>query len=262
MQLVIQPTPPPAVAQPSHSRPLQVAQPCDSEQPHLQPHSQPLPSTAAARSRQQGPLAQPHLRSCSQPLPSTFKRVIQPPPSSLPTNPVSFLSRAARKNGAIKSRLDRTFRLNKYMTFLRDKCGFHFGWHGQVTPNHGNACDVADNIDCEEYTAYRRSFHFAPYTYCFHCCLPQERKFNGEQPSCHAGYAGKERCPFHGFIFKAVFALWCRGGLRGLYDGDSLPEFIDWVNKEDAEQGAYINCVEAFDWYCKALEEANPSFFL
>ncbi|KAG2111476.1 hypothetical protein DEU56DRAFT_919981 [Suillus clintonianus] len=211
--------------------------------------------------------------SCSQPSASSSSRLQLPPPSSLPSDSRTFASRAEQVNQAAMSRLARTSRLNRYMEALRDHCPFHFGRRGlRVLEASHAACEEMSEVPMSEYYQFKRAFSFAPFTYCFQCCLPQSRNHNGEEPACHAGLLYKKgvTCPFSGFIFKTVFCFWSREEFRRHLIQDvsqgaqlsTLTDFIAWAVQEHAEEGKYNNCVEAFLWFCSEVEKAKPDFFM
>lgn len=82
-------------------------------------------------------------------------------------------------------------------------------------------------------------------------------------------YKKGERCPFASFIFRAVFSIWHTQGFRNLMIRDIAPgetlstvaEFLAWAVKEDADDGKYNNCLEAFLWFCGEVEKERPGFF-
>ncbi|KAG0692522.1 hypothetical protein DFH29DRAFT_882371 [Suillus ampliporus] len=197
-------------------------------------------------------------KSSSQPSAGRTSWVEAPPPSSLPlpNHSGGFSSRAGRANEAAQSRLGRTARLNRGERVSEEK--------------HRN-CEAMRELPMELYRAFKYEFTFEPYTYCFHCCLPQSRNRNGEGPACHGEFkfeAGNQ-CPFKGFIFKAVFSMWHREGFRELMIRDiggggrlsTFEEFLGWVTQEDRDEGKYNNCVEAFLWFCGEIEAAKARFF-
>lgn len=174
---------------------------------------------------------------------------------------------------AILSRLAKTSRLNKYMKVLKDHCPFHFGRGAElILVANDSSCVHRNALPMEEYQAFKRMFTFPPFSYCFQCCLPQSKNFNGEQPACHAGFVYKKgsSCPFAGFIFKAVFSMWKQEKFRKLLVRDigggatlsTLDELIDWAVQEHAEEGKYNNCLEAFLWFCGEIEKVKPHFFM
>ncbi|KAG1783461.1 P-loop containing nucleoside triphosphate hydrolase protein [Suillus placidus] len=224
------------------------------------------------RPRASGSESEDPFKFASQPSVPTSSRVQLPPPSSLPNDSRTFASRANRANDAAMSRLARTAKLNKYMVVLKGHCPFHFGRSARLVLEADDIdCPDAKAVSMEEYLVFKRMFDFAPYTYCFQCCLPQSKNFNGEQPACHVGLAYKKgtACPFAGFIFKAVYSMWKEEKFRKLLVRDmgegaklsTLDELIAWAVQEHAERGRYNNCVEAFLWFCGNIERAKPQFF-
>jgi hypothetical protein len=171
------------------------------------------------------------------------------------------------------SRLARTSRLNKYMPVLKNHCPIHFGRLAQLVSQDGHNCTEAKAVQMDEYMIFKKSFKFDLYTYCFHCCLPQSKGFTGEEPACHAGFSYKkgQTCEFVGFIFKAVFSMWTEDKFRKLLIKQpicrgatlsTLDEFRAWAVQEHDSQGKYVNCLEAFLWFCGEIEKAKPRFFM
>ncbi|KAG1725721.1 uncharacterized protein EDB91DRAFT_1254659 [Suillus paluster] len=192
------------------------------------------------------------------------------PSSSLPVSLPSSSSRSDRVMAGIQSRLNRTSLLDRFMRKLQNCCPVHFAVHSQAHPEHG-PCALGRQGHDSTYSEFKNSFVFERYTYCFNCALPQNYKHNNEQPSCHSAvsYRTGGSCPFAGFIFKAVHCLWNSGeamvlaGTLGIHGGwNSFQEFISWVNKEEKEQGRYINLLEIFIAFCNKLESSQPRFFL
>jgi len=171
------------------------------------------------------------------------------------------------------SHLARTSWLNKYMPVLKNHCPIHFGRLVQLVSQDGHNCMEVKAVQMDEYMIFKKSFKFNLYTYCFHCCLPQSKGFTGEEPACHAGFSYKkgQMCEFIGFIFKAVFSMWtedkfrkllikqpiCRGATLSILD-----KFHAWVVQEHDSQGKYVNCLEAFLWFCGEIKKAKPHFFM
>jgi hypothetical protein len=157
------------------------------------------------------------------------------------------------------------------MKVLKDKCPSHFGNGGCLVPAADHRCTIDSVLPMDLYAAFKLSFSFERYTYCFQCCLPQSRNRNGEEPACHAGFSYRkgEKCPFAGFIFKAVFCMWHNPGFRQLMvseigEGASLAsyeDFVAWIVQDSTDAGRYNNLVEAFLWFCRGLEKVNPKFF-
>ncbi|KAG1785486.1 uncharacterized protein HD556DRAFT_1314257 [Suillus plorans] len=153
---------------------------------------------------------------------------------NLQTNQIAAISRKGRPyRDSIDLIASHTARLDKYMKVLKDKCPSHFGNGG--------------------------------------CLVPAANHRNGEEPACHAGFSYRkgEKCPFAGFIFKAVFCMWHNPGFRQLMineigEGASLAsyeDFVAWIVKDSTDAGRYNNLVEAFLWFCSGLEKVNPKFF-
>jgi hypothetical protein len=162
------------------------------------------------------------------------------------------------------------------MRKLKGCCPYHFACASppnKFHPEHDSQCGYKKQAsDTVFYSKFRRCFTFQPYSYCFKCALPQSNSHNDEAPSCHAevGYSREDKCPFSGFIFKTVFALWKVGyaeklagkhhlGERRIWENKE--EFIEWVQVEDKQQGKYVNLLEIFIAFCKALEKARPDAF-
>lgn len=161
------------------------------------------------------------------------------------------------------------------MRKLKGCCPYHFvcaPHHDRFHPEHDSKCSYKKPVsDPAFYNKFRRCFTFEAFSYCFKCGLPQSNSHNEEAPSCHAevGYSRGDTCPFSGFIFKAVFVLWkighaeklAKNNLGGTKIWTNKEEFIDWVQMEDKQQGKYVNLLEVFIAFCKALEKAQPDAF-
>ncbi|KAG2121470.1 hypothetical protein DEU56DRAFT_918156 [Suillus clintonianus] len=204
----------------------------------------------------------------SQPSAGSSAWVTLPPPSSLPT---TFVGRAGRVNEALRSRLERTSRLDRYMRVLRGKCPAHFGRYGKILADAYHSCDAEAGIPTHLFRAFRPNFSFERFTYCFQCGLPQNRNGNAEEPACHVGFSYKkgEKCRFAGFIFSAVFHTWHTDGFRNLMvkalgAGVSLKsydEFLIWIVQETPDEGKYNNLLEVFLWFCGEVERVTPKAF-
>ncbi|KAG1830491.1 hypothetical protein DFJ58DRAFT_736947 [Suillus subalutaceus] len=216
-------------------------------------------------------LSSGHYATTSQPsaISSSFVRLM--PPSSLPSDSRTFSAKASRVDNGLLSRLSRSSRLDKFMRVLRDKCPVHFGNVAVLVPEANHRCTVEGSVPMHLYREFKLSFSFERYSYCFQCCLPQSQNGNGEEPACHAGFSYKpgDKCPFAGFIFKAVFSMWHREGFRKLMIQDigsgellaTYPQFLTWIVQESSDEGKYINLIEVFLWFCSELEKAKPKFF-
>jgi superfamily II DNA helicase RecQ len=215
-----------------------------------------------------GTIPNPFPQSSSQPSKDVLSSESIPYSSSVPSNPRSFISRADRHQDITQARLRRTGLLNRYMQVLRGKCPLHFGWQDTLVLEDQHACYVDQEVGIENYSEFKHSFKFPPFTYCFRCGLPQDQKRNGEQPECHAGvsFGRNSSCPFDSFIFKTVFCIWQRDTHRELMKRqlgapDSWAAFVIWVGAEPGN-GQYNNLLEAFLWFCGDLERSKPNFFL
>jgi len=189
--------------------------------------------------------------------------VFLPPPSSLPSNFRTINPRASRVQGAHSNRQKSIALLDKYMPVLRGKCPAHFVSTRSLVLEDGHNCGLRPAVD-HDYIAFKSNFRFAPFTYCYYCCLPQEQRFNGLQTVCHAGYIYTRNtpCPFAGFIFKAVFYLWKTSQLKDIYIEDgTLQQFCNWASQESPDKATYNNCLEAFLFFCRKVEKDDPKFF-
>lgn len=169
-------------------------------------------------------------------------------------------------------RLEKTRQLDKFMPALKGRCPYHFATEGTLVDAHAGRCPVMPALSgSEQYMKFRKSFEFEPYAYCYSCGIPQERARNGEGPECHSAhkFSGKKGCSFSSFIFKVTFCIWenhrSRQEMRrGLYVRNklsTLDEFIEWAKEEEEELGKYHNCLEAFLWLCRRVDEADGSKF-
>lgn len=203
----------------------------------------------------------------SQPNPIVAnRRAVLPLISSLP-NLNGPLARAGRASQAEDTRRSKTHLLDRYMARLRGLCPYHFVLRQEFAPEHFSHCDLEPKVG--NYSAYRRSFEFGRFTYCYKCGLPQDRSHNGEAPKCHLNVGYTKECPFSHFIYRAVFCLWqdldLRSRLRqGLGISQMLSsdeEFAKWAREEKRAEGNYTNLLEAFLWFCGELERSIPDLF-
>lgn len=139
--------------------------------------------------------------------------------------------------------------------------------------DHFPRCEVERRLGWspKEYSAFKRSFNFEMFAYCYHCGMPQDRRNNGEGPQCHAEFDyGNGTCDWAHFIFKVTFRVWQDTALRkkmaaemGVREPiDTLEEFKEWANGEDAGSGKYYNGLEVFLWFCRRKETEDPAYFL
>lgn len=169
-------------------------------------------------------------------------------------------------------RLEKTRQLDKFMPALKGRCPYHFATKETLVDAHAGRCPVMPYLSgAEQYMEFRKSFEFEAYGYCYSCGIPQDRARNGEGPECHSAhkFSAKKACPFSSFIFKVTFCIWENNQLRqemrrGLYVRNKLStlgEFIEWAKEEEEELGKYHNCLEAFLWFCRRIDEADGSKF-
>lgn len=192
-------------------------------------------------------------------------------PAFNPSPPASGSEGRYKKVTAhLASRLARTSLLDKYMRKLQNRCPTHFGLNWTVDAMHGTCPLSNDEVYGNTFRAFKNSFHFESYTYCFHCALPQSKSRNNEEPSCHSVvvYTKGVPCPFAGFIFRSVWCMWKSGAAGqlaenlGLSTGwDSAEAFISWAKKEERDKGKYINLLELFIVFCQALEASDATIF-
>lgn len=113
---------------------------------------------------------------------------------------------ADRLQNASKSRLERTTKLDRFMTGLSETCPVHLVKRRAKMMGCGSRCDQ----EVSAYGAFKSRLEFKSWTYCFHCGLPQDRNHNGKQPRCHASYQfkkGGKPCKYVGYIFKVVACM-------------------------------------------------------
>jgi hypothetical protein len=163
--------------------------------------------------------------------------------------------------------------LDKFMPALKGMCPYHFVAEGKLVPDHHATCECKNALlGAGDYHTFKMAFNFEKYAYCFTCGMPQDKKKNGEGPSCHGvgTFAKGKACMFGPFIFRATFCLWQLPEWRSkmaacLGLGNTIAtqqQFIEWAVAEKDDEGKYHNCLEAFLWFCRRMEAKVPSFFL
>ena len=182
----------------------------------------------------------------------------------------SHSSRVQRMRTAREGRLASTKELDKYMPALKGKCPYHFVLESKLIDDDFPCCPQEPK-KIGDYRDFKRSFTFERFTYCYSCGLPQDRNRNGEGPICHMDHDFQKPgpCPFGQFIFRTTFCLWQVPALReelvrdfGIqHPLETQEEFTEWAVDEQADQGRYHNCLEAFLWFCRRREQENPQFF-
>lgn len=117
-----------------------------------------------------------------------------------------------RSGDVITARTSReavSFELNDYFEALKGYCPVHFAAGDILKPCTSYECDkLSPQAEWANYTAFRRSFNFDNYTYCFSCGAPNDQESeNYFVMDCHPmPYRG--RCPWNHFLFKTIFILW------------------------------------------------------
>lgn len=97
------------------------------------------------------------------------------------------------------------------------------------------------------------------YKYCFPCGSPQERKHDGVEPAAHLLWSKttrrRDRCPFVGLVFKALYALWFDRELLDKLRRSGFPfpvnietmsllQYGRWLVMEDGGDERYWNGLE------------------
>lgn len=193
-------------------------------------------------------------------------------PTSSPLHSLGgSLLRASQSRLGKAARLERTQWLNKYMPTLQNKCMFHFVRKEELVPDHFPLCECLEDQSLVQgdYQAFRRSFVFTKFEYCYCCGTPQDQQKNGECPEFHANLAfGK--CGYNHVLFRTAFCIWQSPNLRMEMILDlnitvsifSQEDFTVWAQEIKATEGKYHNCSESFLWFCRRLERRRPSFFV
>jgi hypothetical protein len=106
-----------------------------------------------------------------------------------------------------------------------------------------------------DYHVLKMAFNFEKYAYCFACSMSQDKKKNGEGPSCHGGqtFVKEKACIFGPFIFHAMFCLWqlpeWRSKMTVCLDLENMiatqQQFIEWVVTEKDDEDKYHNCLKS-----------------
>jgi hypothetical protein len=178
----------------------------------------------------------------------------------------SFVNRAEHARGFDIGRLEKTDQLDRFLEIVKGYCPVHFAAHGELV-DHGAGSpfydcpvngQIAPKLTKEDCKKFRNSFGFAPFTYCFHCGSPQERKFNKEAPKCHKDAGFGPACPWADFPFTVVLLIWHREDIRKemmvdfrIEEGTTYSGFQQWCTEEYPNKGEYVKMLEVFLWYCK-----------
>lgn len=151
--------------------------------------------------------------------------------------------------------------LNTFLVKLQGMCGRCFALDRQMQQHTLTNCSHPNAAD-SSWMEYKRAFkgQLKPYTFCYNCGVPQDRKGNGEAPECHRCHAlhKGEHCPWANMPFRVVWCLWHKHDTREQIKADfRLPdnmqdaEFIEWAKEEAPMEGKYHNSLEVFLWYCE-----------
>ena len=107
-------------------------------------------------------------------------------------------------------------------------------------------------------SSVKNLFEFKPFTYCWNCGTPQDRRGNNESPDCHRSFKFQKGviCPWADFIYVAIWTLWNHPVHRstllrhfGLPSDTDYGRFAKWLILEDALGGRYYNGLELYLWY-------------
>ena len=181
--------------------------------------------------------------------------------------------RAKRALATLGSRLARTQELDKFMPALKGMCPYHFVAEGKLVGDHFPRCEHMNALpSAGDYHSFKMAFKFRKHSYCYVCGMPQDKKRNGEGPSCHVGHDFKKKkaCEFGSFIFRVTFYLWQLPEWRSKMAAclglgkmvSTQQQFTEWAVTEEDDEGKYHNCLEAFLWFCRRKQGEDPSFFL
>lgn len=216
-----------------------------------------------------------HFQLTSQPNPSARSQPDRRLTSAASMPDLHFSNRSEDSSNATRARLNRTAELDRYMPLLQGKCPYHFVLEGELEVDHFPGCELEAELSSSssgDFQAFKGSFLFKKFTYCFTCGMPQDKKMNGEGPRCHAAHNWAERkpCKFGSFIFRATFCIWQSEDLRqemikGLGVTEPIAEqeeFTEWAKRDLPSEGKYHNCLEVFLWFCRRKEHVNPKYFL
>jgi hypothetical protein len=192
---------------------------------------------------------------------------IQPPPmpASVPRAPpkprLAVNQRAQRSLNLAGDRLTKSSFLNTCMQRTRDQCGRCFVTSGRLLTHRPFYECPDDGVEIPpDWLTLKTLFTFQPFTYCWNCGTPQDRRGNKESPDCHRGWKFERRaeCPWANFIYIAMWSLWHdplhrANFLRefGLQPNMDYVQFEKWVVDEDIQGGKYYNGLEVYMWYSR-----------
>lgn len=162
----------------------------------------------------------------------------------------------------IASRKTLSKRLNRFMEPLAHACITHFAAFDVIRDCPGPCDNLNDQAQWSDYGDFKDHFHFAPYTYCFHCGIPNDSNSSGYfQPQCHLRVFPTQ-CKWKGLVFKTLFLLWSRRyhearsqifQMHGIPADITLSEFGAWAAEDLAGNVShhYYNGLNVFLNFCE-----------
>ena len=191
---------------------------------------------------------------------TTHRPFLSSPLASVSGN--SFHQRQHLAQSAQNRRLETSGKLNTFMTILKGTCPACFACFGELVKHDAfNGCGPAMTVPRDQWiVALKKKFKFVPYTYCYHCGLPQDRGPVRESPDCHRQVSwGKGKiCPWADYIYIVLWSIWHRPDLRSTFlaaqnlsQDSTYDDFVEWAIEEDALAGEYFKGLEGFLWFCQ-----------
>lgn len=184
--------------------------------------------------------------------------------------------------GGDEKRLETTKTLDVIMRLLGGKCPVCWVILGRLAEVHKPfiGCTAHSGLQQMSFAygwlEFKRVFRFADFHYCWHCGLPQEQRYNGEEPACHKklklfsrrnfsqsspAQNGKVICPYADFIALSIWCIYHVEELRtaaslhfSFPSTASLHKFRTWVVEEEKTRGEYYKGLELFVWFYKRWE--------
>ncbi|KZP09083.1 hypothetical protein FIBSPDRAFT_900796 [Athelia psychrophila] len=152
--------------------------------------------------------------------------------------------------------------VDDYLTALNSKCIIHFAAWDILQECSVYYChDTNPTTNWADYPAFKRSFTFEQFMYCFHCGTPNDTPCNNFfQPAAHINIS-PPACEWKHLVFKTIFVLWAHSDVfkmvffesysQGLSD-ITFKQFTKWVNEDEAGYLApyYFNGLSLFIAFC------------
>jgi hypothetical protein len=155
-------------------------------------------------------------------------------------------------------------KLDTFMLILQDTCPACFATSGQLVKHIPfRECPTEMIVPSAGWIAFKRSFRFVPYTYCFTCGLPQDRGAIKESPDCHrcVSWGKGVICPWADYVFIVIWCIWHTPRLRsklltenGLSADITYDDFVEWAKEEDPLEGEYYKALEVFIRFCETWQ--------